>query len=190
MEANMKTIKALPLILILFGLTGCHYSTSKHAEELDDFLYRLVVGSSTRKEVISFFGPPHASSAGTISYFNLLYSEATTGVIHWGAPFKPTRGHSPAQYINLSFEFDNNGRLTQFSQIPSLGRDTIQDCLSSCNADAGGCFVSINEAESTSKGELRCEKEKQICLQKCETQTYETDPIEHDDCDPGMESCD
>ena len=69
-------------------------------------------------------------------------------------------------------------------------------CYSKCFDNYHAC---INSDDEDSPPESQCEEDKQMCFRQCEGDyetdepkgsTYKSDPIEHDDCDPGMESCD
>ena len=70
--------------------------------------------------------------------------------------------------------------------VPSYDskNDSGQVCRLDCYESEKACIDSINEGEDTSKGTLRCEKEKHLCFQQCVPITGM-----HGDCDPGMESC-
>ena len=76
--------------------------------------------------------------------------------------------------------------------VPSYDskNDSGQACNFNCYESEKACIDSINEGEDTSKGTLLCEKEKEMCFNRCDNEIgiklYNPKP---DDCDPGLESC-
>lgn len=105
-------------ILILFLIAnlspGCLMIplTSDHGEEIDKVQKQMVIGTTTKGEILSIMGHPDVSRKRYILYRNKEYS----GGMAWAIliPKTPPSGVAGQVYMDLYFEFDNYGVLVEF----------------------------------------------------------------------------
>jgi outer membrane protein assembly factor BamE (lipoprotein component of BamABCDE complex) len=108
--------RLLLLCLIVSSTYGCLIFPlpSNHGGEIDEAQKRIVVGSSTREEVIAILGEPDVSKDRFILYVKREYYGGV------GVVIVPLSGGSYAgahgqEYMDLYFEFDNYGVLVDFN---------------------------------------------------------------------------
>jgi outer membrane protein assembly factor BamE (lipoprotein component of BamABCDE complex) len=103
------------LFLIVSSTYGCLIFplSSDHGGEIDEAQKRIVVGSSTREEVIAILGEPDVSKDRFILYVK-RESYGGVGVVIW-SPSGSYAGPHGQEYMDLYFEFDNYGVLVDFN---------------------------------------------------------------------------
>ena len=192
-ETNMKTIKILPLILILLLGSGCLIfpfpSGSPSMRTFYDVHLRYMTeGSTTREEVISRIGEPDIKLKKFILYKHKVEGRGWRlmgGFLGRGGSIHRFEG----EWIDVSFEFDEQGVLTEYRFI-DLGREyapypDVTECNFSCDSNYYDCLIST-EKQNTSLSQ--CEDTAETCFDQCNViriKHYERDK----NCDPGMESC-
>lgn len=114
MGKNIKIERFLFLLFLASVFSSCIAIplTSDHGEEIDKVRKQLVVGSTTRGEVISIMGEPDVTRDRFIIYLRKEYS----GGVAWAIliPTVPPSGVASQEYMDLYFEFDNYETLIEF----------------------------------------------------------------------------
>ncbi len=109
----MKRILFLLIIISLAPACLMIPLTSDHAEEIDKVQKQMVIGSTTKGEILSIMGHPDVSRKRYILYRNKEYS----GGVAWAILIPPSGGASGVAgqvYMDLYFEFDNHEVLVDF----------------------------------------------------------------------------
>jgi hypothetical protein len=107
---NMKFKQTFLLILILLLGSSCIMFPlpAKHREEIDTVRKQLVVGTSTKEEVISILGEPDVTKERYILYRKKEYDGG------WGVIMGNAGGQDWQEYMDLYFGFDNYGTLIEY----------------------------------------------------------------------------
>ena len=194
-RTNMKIIKILLLILILFFCSGCPIiiplpsSASPSMYAINEKLRELKVGSSTKKEVISIIGKPDINLKRFILYKQKVQSgksQALTGFILPPLGGSGSISGIPGKWMDVVFEFDEHGILTKY-RLVKFGHRTpypdVAECYSRCSLNYYDCIISTEEKNTPPS---KCEETLQPCLGQCnsiEILHYKKD------CDSETESC-
>ena len=108
-------MKRILILFIIVSLTpGCLIFPlpSDHGEEIDKVQSQIVLGSTTREDVISILGEPDFTRDRFILYRHKDYSGgAVVGIL---IPPSGVGGVVGQRFMDLYFEFDNYGVLTDF----------------------------------------------------------------------------
>ena len=141
--------RILILIIIVNFTSGCPFFfplTSDHGEEIDKVQSQIVVGLTTREEVISILGKPDVTRDRFILYRHKEYSGGVVvGYIVPGTSGGMVRTVGQ-EYMDLYFEFDNYGVLTDF-RVDKYDKS----------------LRSIKDDEDTSKMEEACDPGMESC---------------------------
>ena len=190
MEAGVKINKAWSLFLILLMSSGCIFvpvpQPSEQGDQIDELLDRLVVGNTTKKEVISIMGEPDETSDNSIVYWHREYSGGYRGYyVYDRKPLKLSSGEigvkeiePQSSYVDLFFEFDGQGILARHR----VGNDDVREaygfpapspspyngtmtrevrCYTGCTDRYHSCVNSDVEGHT-------CEEDKRICSKSCQ----------------------
>jgi len=108
----MKRILFLLIIVIL--TPGCLILPlhDEHREAIDKVQKQIAIGKTTRQDVISILGEPDVTRDRFIFYKNKIYDGGRFYLIV--IPTEGAAGTSGQEYMDLYFEFDNDGVLTDF----------------------------------------------------------------------------
>ena len=109
MGTNMKIIKILVLMTVFLSLTfSCIVAPSPWRGATEILQSRIVVGSTSREEVIAIYGKPDVTRERWILYTSRAYD---SGVVPIGCG-QSYLHREFSEYMDLFFEFDNNDTLT------------------------------------------------------------------------------
>lgn len=174
----MKIIKILLLILILFLGSGCPIIIPMFSEDspsmgvFEGKLKQLTMGSTTREEVISIMGEPDVKQKRSIIYKRRVQSGTARIILGYILPLGKSccadaRVHrTPGKWMDVSFEFDEHGILTEY-RFNGYGRhdddDDAAKCISSCNSNYYDCLISTEKNTPPSK----CEEPLLTCFEQC-----------------------
>lgn len=191
---SLSYFKTISLILILMLGSGCLIfpfpSGSPSMRTFYDVHLRYMTeGSTTREEVISRIGEPDIKLKRFILYKHKVEGRGWRlmgGFLGRGGSIHRFEG----EWIDVSFEFDEQGVLTEYRFI-DLGREyalynDVIKCNNRCDLNYDECLFSTEEKNTSLS---QCEDTAETCFDQCNSiriKHYERD----DDCEPGLESCD
>lgn len=104
----MKRILFLLIIISLAPACLIIPLSSDHGEEIDKVQKQIVIGSTTKNEVIAILGPPDVTRERFILYKHKEYDGGAYLIIG------NTGGTVGQEFMDLYFEFDNHGVLVDF----------------------------------------------------------------------------
>jgi len=108
-------IRIVFLLIIISLTSGCPFIIplpAEHRDEVEKVQKQTVVGKTTREEVISILGEPDVSRDRYILYIHKEYSGGFGYIVF--LVWVGTGGEGGQRFMDLYFEFDNYGVLTDF----------------------------------------------------------------------------
>jgi len=192
-----SAMKRILFLLVFISVApGCLFFAlplpAEHGQEIDKVQSQIVVGKTTREDVISILGEPDVTEDRSISYFNKVYNGG------WFVLSLPGRGAriKGQEFMDLYFEFDNYGVLTdcgthKFEKSWIYVKDDEDTSKMEEARDQGkeSCFTSTTE-------KLQCVNKVVICVQECSERFGNNPGIEASDkaacqinCDESLNVC-
>jgi hypothetical protein len=111
---------ALKRLFLLYLLVSSAYGClifplpSDHGSEIDEAQSKIIVGSTTREEVISILGDPDVSKDRFILFSRKEYGGGVGWACCLGSPMGGSSGVEGQVFMGLYFEFDNYGVLMDY----------------------------------------------------------------------------